>query len=106
MANDNNYLSAMKHIAKSETLQTFFYPVLPKEKLSVLLSDDDKSANLIIQNADKVPVFYQLCTEIIKANTNKRLVSKIRRVFTENQDLAMRVSDKKQAGIGVESIDF
>lgn len=100
LQNENQYASAMKFIMKSETLQRFFFPLLPKEKLSVLLSDDDKSANYIINNSDSVPVFFDICKEIMNANTNKRLASKIRRVFTENQDLAMRVAKKEKTSIG------
>lgn len=96
MENENQYISAMKFIQKDEELQKFFYPLLPKEKLSVLMSDDDKSANFIINNSDKVLVFNEICNEIMKAGTNKRLANKIRRMFTENQDLAMRVSENSK----------
>ena len=81
-----------------KNLQSLF-EILPKEKLSVLLSDDDKSANYIINNSDKVTAFFDLCMEIMNANTNKRLASKIRRIFTENQDLAMRVAERQSSNL-------
>ena len=57
LSNENNYAAAMKFIPKSETLTTYFIPLLPKEKMAVLMSDDDKMSNYIIANTDKVPVF-------------------------------------------------
>lgn len=87
LQNENNYSSAMKFITKSETLITHFIPLLPKEKIAALMNEDDKMSNYIINNTDKVPVFHSVCQEIFNANTNARLVKKIRRTFTENQEL-------------------
>lgn len=88
LQNENNYTSAMKYIVKSEKLMSYFLPLLSKEKMSALLNEDDKICNYIIHNSDKVPVFESVCREVLKANTNKRIVTKIRRTLTENQNLA------------------
>lgn len=88
LQNENNYTAAMKFIPKSETLMAFFLPLLPKEKMAALMNDDDKTCNYIIANSDKVPVFKAVCKEIMNAQTNMRLGKKIRRVLTENQELA------------------
>ena len=88
LQNENNYTSAMKYIPKSESLIKHFVPLLPKEKLASLMNDDDKMCNYILQNSDTTPVFKSVCKEIIAANTNARLVKKIRRVLQENQELA------------------
>lgn len=89
LSNENNYAAAMKFIPKSETLVSYFIPLLPKEKMAVLMSEDDKIGNYIISNSDKVPVFKSVCKEILDAKTNDRLAKKIRRAFTENQELAI-----------------
>jgi len=87
LQNENNYAAAMKFIPKSETLMSYFIPLLPKEKMAALMNEDDKMSSYIINNTDKVPVFKSVCQEILGANTNARLVKKIRRTFTENQEL-------------------
>lgn len=88
LQNENNYASAMKYIPKSESLIAYFLPLLPKEKLAVLMNDEDKMANYILQNSDKTPIFRSVCREIMDANSNARLAKKIRRVLQENQELA------------------
>lgn len=88
LQNENNYTAAMKFIPASETLMAYFIPLLPKEKLGVLMNEDDKTCNYILSNSDKVPVFMAVCKEILNANTNVRLGRKIRRVLQDNQDLA------------------
>lgn len=87
LANENNYTSAMKFISKSDTLATYFYPLLPKEKLATIMAEEDRALNFILHRAKTVPVFKSVCDEIVKANMNKNLVKKIRRAFTENQEL-------------------
>lgn len=89
LQNENNFAAAMKFIPKVETLMNYFMPLISKEKLGVLMNDDDKTCNYIIGNSNRIPVFQEVCKEILHANTNVRLAKKIRRVLTENQDLAM-----------------
>lgn len=88
LANDNNYAAASKYILESETLMNFFLPLIPKEKISVLMSDKPDAANFIINNSDKIPIFRDICKQIITANQNQRLVKQIRRAITERQELA------------------
>jgi hypothetical protein len=88
LSNENNYSSAMKFIPKAETLIAFFLPLLPKEKLSTIMSDDDKLGNYILNNSDRVPIFREVCKEIIHANTNQRICKKIRKVLQENTALS------------------
>ena len=88
LLNENNYTQAMKYIPKSPTLTSYFIPLLPKEKMASLMNDDDATRNYIIANTDKVPVFKDVCREILNAGTNARLAKAIRRALTENQDLA------------------
>jgi hypothetical protein len=88
MANENNYTSAMKYIPASDTMMAFFLPLLPKEKLGALMADQEGPCKYIINNSDKVPLFQEACKTILTANTNQRLVKKIRRALSENQDLS------------------
>jgi MoxR-like ATPase len=80
--NENNYSSAIKYILKSDYLTEYFLPLIPKEKIAVLLSEDN-AVSFIVNNCNKVPVFKQVCEEIINANTNTKLVKKLRKSFTE-----------------------
>jgi len=86
LSNENNYSSAIRYILKSDTFKHYFLPLIPKEKIAVLLAQSDNTSNYIIDNIKKVPVFQQVCDEIIKANTNTKLVKKIRTCITENQN--------------------
>lgn len=88
LSNENNYTSAMKHIVKSETLMNYFLPLLPKEKLGVIMADEDKLCNYIINNSDKIPVFREICKSILDANTNARVAKKIRKTLQDNEALS------------------
>lgn len=88
LSNENNFSSAIKYILKSDYFQEYFLPLLSKEKLAVLISEEDKIIPFIIKNCDKIPVFKQVCEEIIKADTNVKLVKKLRKSFTEAQALS------------------
>lgn len=87
LANENNYTSAMKIITKSETLMWHFVPLIPKEKISKEMAEDDKLCRYIIGNLDKVPIFKSVCQEILQAKGNDRLCRKIKRALTENEEL-------------------
>ena len=88
LSNENNYSGAMKYIPKSDTLMAYFMPLLNKEKLSVIMSDDDKLCNYIISNSDKIPIYKDVCKEILNANTNARITKKIRKALTDNETLS------------------
>ena len=98
--NENNYASAMKYIPASDTMMSFFLPLLPKEKLGALMADHDGCCKHIINNSDRVPLFQAVCKEILAANTNQRLTKKIRRALTDNQDLANSYTTGAQGGGG------
>jgi hypothetical protein len=85
LSNENNYASAMKYVLKSDALKDYFLPLVPKEKISSLISENSKTSTYIIGKIDKVSVFKEVCEEILKANTNSSVVKKIRKYFTELQ---------------------
>ena len=88
LSNENNYSSAIKYIIKSDYLKEYFLPLLSKEKIAVLISEDDRAVSYIVNNCNKFPIFKEVCEEIIKANTNTKLVKKIRKTFTELQTIS------------------
>lgn len=89
LENENFYSGALPHIIKSDTLQKFFVPLMPPEKIVSLMSENDKICNHIIQNLDKVSVYHKSCKEILKANIDASLVKKLRRALTGDEKLAM-----------------
>jgi MoxR-like ATPase len=85
LLNENNFSSAIKYIVKSNNLMSYFLPLVPKEKISVLLSQNDSTSSFIVNNSIKIPIFKEVCEEVVRANTNSSLVKKIRKYFTESQ---------------------
>ena len=85
--NENNYSSAIKYILKSDYLKEYFLPLFSKEKISVLISENEKIISYIVNNCNKHTIFKEACEEIIKAKTNTKLVKKLRRYFTELEPL-------------------
>jgi len=88
LSNENNYNSAIRYITDSETLMEFFLPLLNKEKLSVLMSNNDRACRFICARGGKYPHFQAVMKDILNANQNKKLVKRIRKALTENQVLA------------------
>jgi len=85
--NENNFFDAINHILKSVTMTNFFAPTMAKEKITSLMSSDEKFCKHVIENLDVVPVFHGICKEILKANLDAVLVKKIRKTLTENEKI-------------------
>lgn len=83
LSNENNFASAIKYISKSDQLLDYFLNLVPKEKISSLLAIDNNISKYIINSTERFSVFKQVCEEIVLANTNTKLVKKIKRHFTE-----------------------
>jgi len=88
LSNENNYNSAIRYITDSETLMEFFLPLLNKEKLSVLMSSNDRACRFICARGGQYPHFQAVMKDILNANQNKKLVKRIRKALTENQVMA------------------
>lgn len=86
LENGNNFGAALKFIPRSETLMKYFLPLLSEEKLGILMNDDDKVCNFIIENSATIPVFKDVCKKIIDVNVNVRLSKKIRRTLERKQE--------------------
>ena len=100
LANENNYVAAMKYIPSSEPFKAFYLPLLNKEKLAALLADDEKVCSYIIANTVMVPEFMGVVKEVLNANVNNRLCKKIRRALVENQALADSFSQPEAPALG------
>jgi hypothetical protein len=77
LQNENNFSAALPYIKKAEALQEFFVPLMPKERISALISDDDNILKLFLSKI-KEPYFKKIAEEIVTANTQPRLIKKIR----------------------------
>jgi hypothetical protein len=88
LSNENNYNSAIRYITDSETLMDFFLPLLNKEKLSVLISNNDRACRFICARGAQYPHFQSVMKDILNANQNKKLVKRIRKSLTDNQVMA------------------
>ena len=87
LANENNFFSAIKYIVQSQTMMKFFVPLLSKEKLISLMTENETIATFILKNINEENTFLDICNDVLKANQNQTLVKKIRKILTENQDL-------------------
>ena len=87
LQNENNFASAINYIMKADSLLDFFGPLMPTEKISSIMSTDDKFCSHVVKLLDKVPAFHRVCKDILKANLDASLTKKIRRVLTENDHL-------------------
>lgn len=94
LTNENNFAAAMKIVPESETLTNFFVPLVSKEKISSLMAENAKIRKHIITNADKIPVFMQVCDEILKAGTDQKTQKEIRKALQTNADLARAFATK------------
>lgn len=83
LSNENNYAPALKTICESETMMEFFIPLLNKEKISLLLSENERARRYITSSFDQHMIFQDAMREILQANQNKPLVKTIRRALTD-----------------------
>lgn len=88
LSNENNYAPAMKVICESEAMMEFFIPLLNKEKISLLLSENERARRYITSSFNLHPIFQEAMRDILTANQNKPLVKVIRRALTDTTVLA------------------
>lgn len=83
LAIENNYASAIKNIISSGTNLEFFLPLLTKEKISLLIAANKDIYQAIVSNSKlkQDPVIKEVMKSIYAANSNRKLVSKIKRDF-------------------------
>lgn len=97
---ENNYSSAIKIINSNPSYMEFFVPLLKKEKICMLISDDKMSiSDYILSNKNKYVEFKEAVESILTANSNPKALMKIRSYFananaretTGNNDVSINV---------------
>jgi hypothetical protein len=97
LRNENNFSSAMKYIQESKTLMEWFLPLVGNEKLVSFMSISDKALKHTLALCSDVEKYGLVLNDIIKANSDIKLVAKIKRYFTVNPDVAKKFSETMQA---------
>lgn len=81
---ENNYLSAIKIIDGNKKYMEFFIPLLKKEKICLLISDENmESSDFILSNKDNNPEFKSAIESILTASANPKALMKIRSYFAD-----------------------
>jgi hypothetical protein len=97
LKNEDNYSSSLQHIANSKNLIGYFVPLMPKEKIAILMGSKEKEysdiVDFIVHNLERVPVFKRVCSDIMTASSSggidKDLIKRIRTRLTESQVLGI-----------------
>ena len=94
LAIENNFAAAKPHIISppdaKDDWYAFFLPLLSPEKLSLLISTCDPICDHVLDHADKVIVFRRVMQDILAANTNKKLIRRIKRVLGDNNTISQQ----------------
>jgi hypothetical protein len=93
---ENNYAASIKHLVddipipntRKEEWMGFFLPLLSTEKISSLLSGNEKACDFILDKFNQVPIFQKVTCNIFAASQNKKLKLKIKKRIGVNQLIA------------------
>ena len=81
---ENNYESALEHLRANPEWKEFFYKVLPKEKISVLMSKSTDQ-KFFMEQLEFVPLYQEVAAEIVQAKQSMGTVNKLRSRFVTIQ---------------------
>ena len=88
LAVENNFDNSIKYINESKEYIEFFVPLFKKEKLSLILSEEDsKISSYIIENWKINPIFKSVIESVLTAGTNPKVIKKIRSFFYEDESV-------------------
>lgn len=79
LANDNNYHGSLKHILAEPAYLEFFVPLMPKEQLVTLMSDNTMVCKFVTQESNNNPDLWNLMREIVIAGQDEKLVKMLHR---------------------------
>lgn len=92
---ENNYSAAARHLCDNIPTDVvdsdwilFFLQAVTTEKLSSMMATNEVAYNFIFNNCDKVPIFSRMIQDVLKANTDKVLVRRIKKEMDSNKMLA------------------
>lgn len=74
LANDNNYHGSLKHILANQSYLEFFVPLMPKEQLVTLISENATICKFVTQESSKNQDLWNLMREIVLAGQDEKLV--------------------------------
>lgn len=87
LQNENNYSSAIRYIVGSKTLTEWFVPLMNKEKIISLMSQNEKITKYIFNNISS-PIFSEICKDILDAKADTKMITKIRKYLTQNPEIS------------------
>lgn len=89
---ENNYAAAARHLCDNIPTDvvdsdwiSFFLQAITTEKLSSMMATNEVAYNFILNNCDKVPIFRRMIQDVLKANTDKILVRRIKKEMDSNK---------------------
>lgn len=91
LANDNNYHGSLKHILADQSYIEFFVPLMPKEQLVTLMSENTNVCKFITQESNKNNDLWNLMREIVMAGQDEKLVKMFTRYV--NIDSAILIKE-------------
>lgn len=86
LANDNNYLSSIKIILSTTEYMEFFVPLMPKEKICSLMSENANVCRFVTQASQKDKNLWNIMREIVMAGQDDKLVKMLHR-YVNNDDI-------------------
>ena len=90
LANDNNFHAAIRFILSDEKLITFFTPLMPKEKLTSLMSENDTICRHVCQESKANKDFWNLMRDVVAAGQDEKLVKRLRRHVASNDEFLIK----------------
>jgi hypothetical protein len=83
----NNFSSAICYIVANEKMKGFFLPLVSEENLSSLLAKDAKACDFILDHIEEHACFETVVKQMLNANQNKKLCSRIKSVLSKRSIL-------------------
>jgi len=90
LANDNNFHAAIKFILDDEELLLFFAPVMPKEKITSLMSENDSFCRYVCKESKTNKDFWNIMRDIVAAGQDEKLVKRLRRHVANTDDFIIK----------------
>lgn len=93
---ENNYDAAIKIIRNNEKYMEFFIPLLRKDKISLLIADENSEiSDYILKNKDNYLEFKSVIEQILTAGSNPKALMKIRSYLPN--DVTEQIVENKTA---------
>jgi hypothetical protein len=87
LTDNNHYNSSVDWICRDNRRQAFFFPLVPAEWLSSLISKNHQALNHVLDNAERQQEYVTILKDILAANQNHKLIKKINKAIYRNKML-------------------